>query len=108
MSKTVLYAAKILQIFNIPIKPFPIKVDSKGARDTVTHYAHTSHAKHLEIHHDFMRECYKEGQINYILIPGKYNPADIFTKALATTKFFMFRKMIGMAEVPTYLNKTAN
>ena len=106
MTKTVLYAAKILQNFNMTIRPFPIKVDSKGARDTVTHYAHTKHTKHLEVSHDVMREHFRLGDVNYILIPGKYNPADIFTKALASTKFTMFRKMIGMAKLPVHLQQS--
>ena len=36
----------------------------------------------MEIHHDFMRERYQGSEVNYILIPGAYNPADIFTKPL--------------------------
>ena len=95
-----------MENFHMNIKPFPIKVDSKGARDTVTHYAHTKHTKHLEISHDVMREHFRLGDVNYILVPGKYNPADIFTKALASTKFTTFRKMIGMAELPMHLQQS--
>jgi len=103
MTQNVLFLQKILTHFNMSTEPFPIKIDSKGARDVVTHYAHTPHSRHLEVKHDFMRDHYQLGEVDYILIPGKYNPADLFTKALPKPKFIMFRQMIGMAELPQQL-----
>ena len=103
MTQNVLFLQKILTHFNLPTEPFPVKIDSQGARDVVTHYAHTKHSRHLEVKHDVMRDYYQLGKVDYILIQGKYNPADLFTKALPKPKFIMFRKMIGMAELPVYL-----
>ena len=103
MTQNVLFLQKILTHFNMPVEPFPIKIDSKGARDVVTHYAHTPHSRHLEVKHDFMRDHYQLAEVDYILIPGKYNPADLFTKALPKPKFLMFRQLIGMAELPLHL-----
>ena len=75
-------------------------MDSKGAYDTVTNHAYTKHSKHLEIHHDFMRERYQRAEVDYILVPGAYNPADVFTKPLGRIKFELFRDVLGMAELP--------
>jgi hypothetical protein len=99
MTKEVLYVQKLLPLFGISIMPFRINCDSKGALDSVTNYAYTKHSKHLEVHHDFMREKFQRAEIDFTLIPGEVNPADIFTKPL-NAKFPGMRAAIGVAELP--------
>ena len=100
MTKEVLYIQKLLPLFGMHILPFRINCDSKGAHDSVTNYAYTKHSKHLEVHHDFMRETYQRAEVDYHLIPGEVNPADIFTKPLGGVKFTGMRAAIGVAELP--------
>jgi hypothetical protein len=45
-------------------------------------YQYTKHTKHIEIHHDFMRDRYAQGVLDFDYVEGKVNLADIFTKAL--------------------------
>jgi hypothetical protein len=77
-----------------------IQGDNKGAIDAITNYSYTKHTKHIEIHHDFMREQHALGNLSFVHIKGSVNHADIFTKAVKGPEFIKFRSMIGMAELP--------
>jgi hypothetical protein len=95
-SKEVLWLMKVLGYFDIHPKPFHIFGDSQGAIHALKNYSYTKHTKHIEIHHDFMRERYALSELNFVHIPGANNPADIFTKALGRQKFEQFRVGMGM------------
>ena len=100
-SREALWIAKIVNLFNIPDKPFLIQGDSKGAICAIKNSGYTKNTKHTEIHHDFMRDRYQNGDLDFQHIRGEDNPADIFTKALGTHLFPKFKRMMGMAELPT-------
>lgn len=95
-SKEVLWLMKVLGYFDIHPRPFHIFGDSQGAIHALKNYSYTKHTKHIEIHHDFMRERYALSELNFVHIPGANNPADIFTKALGRQKFEQFRVAMGM------------
>ncbi len=95
-AKDVLWLNKIIEQFGITPRPFVVLGDSKGAIDSIRNYSATRHTKHIEIHHDFLKERYALGQLNFVHIPGEVNPADIFTKALGRLKFERFRSSLGM------------
>jgi Reverse transcriptase (RNA-dependent DNA polymerase) len=98
-AKEVLWMMKLLAYFGIVPQPFHIFGDSQGAIQALKNFSSTKHTKHIEIHHDFMRERYSSGELNFVHIPGTTNPADIFTKALGRIKFEQFRRGLGMAPV---------
>ena len=87
---------KVASLFGLPVRPFSIRGDNKGSIQSIKNFTHTKHTKHIEIHHEFMKERYQNGDIDYEHIPGKDNPADMFTKPLAYDKFQQFRLDIGM------------
>ena len=97
-SKEVMWLTKILSYFDIRPRPFYIFGDSQGAIQALKNYSYTKHTKHIEIHHDFLRERYASGDMDFIHIPGANNPADIFTKALGKSKFIQFRGGLGMVD----------
>jgi hypothetical protein len=102
-SREALWISKLLDAFDIPAKPFLIRGDSQGALAAIKNYAYTKHTKHIEIVHDFMKDRYQNGQLDFEYVKGDDNPADIFTKCLGYPKFARFRKMLGMVELPLHL-----
>ncbi len=102
-SREALWVAKLLEAFDIPCKPFLIRGDSQGALGAIRNYQYTKHTKHIEIVHDFMKDRYQAGQLDFEYIQGDSNPADIFTKCLGAPKFRLFREKLGMAELPAQL-----
>ncbi len=97
-AREALWLAKLLPLFGIPGKPFQIRGDNKGAIQSINNHTHTKNTKHIEIHHEFMKDRVVTGDLEFEHIPGKSNPADIFTKALHYIKFAQFRSDIGMRE----------
>lgn len=95
-AKDVLWLTKVLREFAVPHRPFTIKGDCKGAMDAVNHHSTTKHTKHIELHLDFMKERVTLGDLKFVHIPGRFNPADMLTKALPRGLFGLFRDMIGM------------
>ncbi len=55
--------------------------------------------KHIEVHYHFIREKVLTKEIDLIHVSTKDQVADIFTKALSTSKLKRFRKMFGVLEV---------
>jgi hypothetical protein len=98
-SREALWLAKIIKMFGIKEMPFPIRGDSRGALCAIRNYQYTKHTKHIEIHLDFMRDRYAAGVLDFDYVEGKFNPADIFTKALPRPKFEECRELLGMMEV---------
>jgi hypothetical protein len=92
-----------LEAFEIPSKPFLIRGDSQGALCAIKNFQYTKHTKHIEIVHDFMKDRYQSGALDFEYVTGDQNPADIFTKCLGKHKFREFRDMLGMAELPSHL-----
>jgi transposase InsO family protein len=97
-SREALWLAKIIKMFGIQEMPFTIRGDSRGALYAIKNYQYTKHTKHIEIHHDFMRDRYAQGVLDFDYVEGKVNPADVFTKALPRNKFEECRDLLGMRE----------
>ena len=86
-----------------PVQTILIRGDSQGALGAIKNYQYTKHTEHIEIVHDFMKDRYQTGQLDFEYVHGNENPADIFTKCLGGPKFEKFRAMMGMAELPSSL-----
>jgi hypothetical protein len=95
-SREALWLAKIVKMFGLRDRPFLIKGDNMSAITSIKNYTHTKHTKHVEIHHDFMKDRYQAFDLDFDHIKGEDNPADIFTKALERVKFEKFRSALGM------------
>jgi hypothetical protein len=94
-----LWLAKITSLFGIESTPFLVRGDSETAIKSLKNYSQTKYTKHIEIHHEFMKDRYKQGDLDFQHIKGTQNPADIFTKALGKYKFTEFREALGMRPV---------
>jgi hypothetical protein len=95
-SRETLWLAKVVKEFGIPTRPILVLGDSKGAIDSIKSKEKTPNTKHIEIHHDFMRDRFQTSHLFYQHISGCDNPADVFTKALPKAAFFKCRSMLGM------------
>jgi hypothetical protein len=98
-ARDALWLKKVVALFRVEHMHFVIRGDNQGAIHAVTNYTHTKHTKHIEIHLDFMRDYFQNGDINFVHIDGKANPADMLTKAVSKTQFETFRLVIGMRPV---------
>ena len=98
-----MWVAKLMDKFNLPSRPFLIKGDSAGAIAALKNVQYTKHTKHIDIHKDFLRDQYKMGELDFELIRGQDNVADIFTKPLPQPAFQKHRTNIGMMELPPAL-----
>ena len=56
--------------------------------------------KHIEIDCDFVRERYHYGDLDLFHTPSKFQPADIFTKALGKRQFQYLRSKLDMVNLP--------
>ena len=63
-------------------KPGILYNDNAGAISLTKNTKNNSWVKHIDIHHHFIRECIKNGDIIVRHIPSSENLADIFTKPL--------------------------
>jgi hypothetical protein len=95
-SREALWLQKILHLFDVPSVPFIIKGDNESAISSVKNYTTTKYTKHIAIHLDFMKDYYKKGVLHFVHVHGRYNPADVLTKALCRNKFEQFRFLLGM------------
>jgi hypothetical protein len=95
-SREALWLQKILHLFDVPSVPFIIKGDNESAISSVKNYTTTKYTKHIAIHLDFMKDYYKKGVLHFVHVHGRFNPADVLTKALCRSKFEQFRFLLGM------------
>jgi len=97
-AREALWLAKIVPLFGISAKPFLVCGDNKGAIQSINNRTHTKNTKHIEIHHEFMKDRKETGELEFLHIAGTMNPADILTKALDATKFNANRYALGMRQ----------
>jgi transposase InsO family protein len=98
-SREALWLTKIVKLFKIPCAPFTIYGDSQGAIAAIKNHTDTKHTRHIEIHHQFMKDRVIMGDLTYDYVSGKLNPADVFTKALSIHDFRKCRLLLGMVEL---------
>ena len=67
--------------------PMEIKLDSKGAMLIAKNWTTSGHSKHIDIHLHFIKELHDEGIVDFKLIKGIDNLADILTKNVDDTTF---------------------
>lgn len=68
--------------------------DSKAAYDLCYRYSAAQHSKHIDRKMFKMRELRGAGKVNLKHLPGKGNPADLFTKILSRADFEKHRAFV--------------
>jgi hypothetical protein len=61
-----------------------------------TNSSDTARTKHIDVAFHFLRDSVARKLIRMVYIPTDDNPADLFTKALASPKFSRFRLLMGI------------
>ena len=89
---------QFFQELQIPsaIRPVPLLTDSQTALEISDNPAKYRQAKHIDVRYHAVRHYIHDGKIQIDYIPSVYQPADLFTKALETTKHQRFCHMIGI------------
>src|SRR5277367_6574768 len=77
-------------------RPIPLLTDSQTALEISDNPARYRQAKHIDVRYHAVRHYIHDGKIQIDYVPSTHQPADIFTKALETTKHKRFCQMIGL------------
>ena len=89
----------ISEIRNESARAITINSDNQGAialsKDNKFHLR----TKHIDVRYHFIREAVEDGKVSVVYIPTDDNPADIFTKPLAKTKFRRFVELLGLRPI---------
>lgn len=99
-AKDAQWLKKILPVLGVNTDRILVCADNKAAVDAVRSLAPTQHTKHLEIAVSCMRQLFALGIVDFQLIAGQDNPADIFTKALSQPLFERLRDMLAIVPGP--------
>lgn len=78
-------------------EPSLLNMDNQAAISLAHNTGSQGRAKHIDIQYHFIRDRIASGEIEVRHCPGEDNPADIFTKPLASDKFEKFRDMLGVS-----------
>ncbi|GJX22062.1 hypothetical protein Tco_0226507 [Tanacetum coccineum] len=93
-----LWMKQALIDYDIRLDDVPIMCDNKGAIDLSKNPVQHSRTKHIEIHHQFLRDIVQKGNISIEKVASKDNLADILTKLLKREQFNYLRLGLGMME----------
>ena len=75
-----------------------IQCDNESAIKLASNPMFLVRTKHIEVHHHFVREKMLSQEIELKTIGTNQQVADIFTKALAKSKFKTFRANLGVID----------
>ena len=87
-----------LQLPDYQVESVPLNVDNKSALKLAKNPEFHQRTKHIQIKHNFIRECAQDGHINIQWISGKDNLADAFTKALGRPTFEGLMGRMGISD----------
>lgn len=89
----------ITQIFGEPLPTTNIFSDNKSAIALAKDHQYHPHTKHINIRYHFIRWIIEEGKVRLVFCPTKDMVADVFMKALPSTKVKHFASEMGLAAV---------
>ena len=89
----------VSEIRNEPTRAITINSDNQGAIALSKDNKFHSRTKHIDVRYHFIREAVEDGKVSVVYIPTDENPADIFTKPLAKTKFRRFVELLGLRAI---------
>ena len=73
---------------------FPVFEDNQDAVQLAQNPVTNSNSKHIDVRNHFLRELFRQGDIQVLQIPSEFQHADILTKALAYYYFAFHRKLL--------------
>nr|GEW88632.1 ribonuclease H-like domain, reverse transcriptase, RNA-dependent DNA polymerase [Tanacetum cinerariifolium] len=76
-----------------------IQVDNKSAIALMKNPVFHGRSKHIDTKYNFIRECVEREDIQVEFVNGKYQKADILTKALPKIRFLTMRQLIGLKDL---------
>ncbi|CAA7059582.1 unnamed protein product [Microthlaspi erraticum] len=85
--KEALWLKGLLKDFGYEQKSVEIHCDSQSAIALSKNNVHHERTKHIDVRYHFIREAIADGLVEVVKISTEKNPADIFTKVLAVSKF---------------------
>src|SRR5260370_34608446 len=88
-------------LFTTSIK-MTILGDNQGALALVVNLAYHACTKHIHVHHHFIQECVKNGDIKLEYISTDDQVADVLTKGLPIAKHDKFIKAMGLIGVSAH------
>lgn len=80
------------------VDSIPLRVDNKSAIKIAKNPEFHQRTKHIQIKHNFIRECVRDGNVDIQWISGKSNLADAFTKALGRPTFENLIGAMGISD----------
>jgi hypothetical protein len=99
-AKRVLWIRKLEKELDIGHgQPTSIFEDNNGAISWAVHRRRTKENKHIDVKFFAVSDDVEQGRITVKPIDTSENPADIFTKGLASVKFSKFRTMLGVFDL---------
>lgn len=85
----------ILEDLNITVKPVVIHEDNRGCIGMAKN-RETKRSKHIDVKHHFIRDHVEEGRLLIEPVSTQDQLADVFTKALDTSRFQELRRNLGL------------
>jgi ATP-dependent helicase YprA (DUF1998 family) len=96
-SKEILWVQQFLgEIFFKFQTPSQLYSDNQGAIALARNNKYHARSKHIDIRYHFIHQVLERNDIDITYVPTEQNIADIFTKALPTSKFNHFRNLLGL------------
>ena len=86
----------LLKELGISIPTIPICGDNQGSIFIGSNPVQERRSKHIDIRYHYVRQLVEEKIIELFFVEGAENPADLFTKNLASPKFIKFRNQLGL------------
>ena len=77
--------------------PLALHADNKASIHMATNSSDTARTKHIDVAYHFLRQSVLRHLIRMVFCPSDKNPADMFTKPLASAKFGIFTRFVGMS-----------
>ena len=93
-----LWMRQTLKEYGVNCDKVPILCDRESDIKIAYNLVQHSRAKHIEIHHHFIRGHVAHGDIELAYVPTKDQLADIFTKPLDDARFCYLRNELNIVD----------
>ena len=95
-SRQAIWIKTLIKELGIKIRSILIYGDNQGSISIASNAVQESRTKHINIHYHYIRELVVAKEVELQFMPGKMNPADMFTKNLQKIKFTQFQNQLGL------------
>ncbi|KAK6150515.1 hypothetical protein DH2020_015447 [Rehmannia glutinosa] len=94
-----LWMKQTLVDYKCSFESVPIFCDNISAINISQNPVHHNRTKHIEIRHQFLRDCISNRNIEISFVPSQDQLADIFTKPLSSETFTSIRARLGIMHI---------